>query len=136
MFYPVCDCDSSGTSEEICNKTTGQCLCKENFMFPRCDRCAPGYYNYPMCQGQSQSYIHDLGEKWKCLKFHPHPLPSKKKKNIIIQYIMKNLELYVNTLVNFSTEDRYTCSEFIPTDMKNIEFCCKSISVSSCLQRL
>lgn len=55
-------------------------------------------------------------------KISPPPPPLKKKKNIIIQYIMKNLELYVNTLVNFSTEDRYTCSEFIPTDMKNIEF--------------
>lgn len=68
LCVPVCDCDSSGTSEEICNKTTGQCLCKENFMFPRCDRCAPGYYNYPTCQGQSQSYINDLGESLLKLK--------------------------------------------------------------------
>lgn len=37
-------------------------------MFPRCDRCAPGYYNYPTCQGQSQSYINDLGESLLKLK--------------------------------------------------------------------
>lgn len=37
-------------------------------MFPRCDRCAPGHYNYPTCQGQSQSYINDLGESLLKLK--------------------------------------------------------------------
>ena len=26
-----------------------QCLCKENFAGPFCDKCATGYYNFPDC---------------------------------------------------------------------------------------
>lgn len=45
-----CNCDLQGTLAEVCEKSTGQCLCKEGFGGPRCDKCLPGYYNYPDCQ--------------------------------------------------------------------------------------
>lgn len=45
-----CDCDHQGTEPEICNKQSGQCICREGFGGPRCDRCLPGYFNYPSCQ--------------------------------------------------------------------------------------
>ena len=55
-FYPIepnlpsaCDCDAKGTIEEVCDKSNGQCLCKEGFGGPRCDRCEPGWFDYPTC---------------------------------------------------------------------------------------
>jgi len=45
----VCDCDAVGAVEEVCDKSDGQCLCKEVFNGDRCDVCARGYYAYPDC---------------------------------------------------------------------------------------
>ncbi|XP_064617027.1 laminin subunit gamma-1-like [Liolophura sinensis] len=42
-----CDCDISGTQNNtnLCNKTTGQCLCKTYTEGERCDRCKAEFYN-------------------------------------------------------------------------------------------
>lgn len=48
-LYTDCNCDLQGTLAEVCEKSTGQCLCKEGYGGPRCDKCLPGYYNYPDC---------------------------------------------------------------------------------------
>jgi hypothetical protein len=45
-----CDCDPLGTVPEICSKSSGKCICKEGFGGPRCDRCEPGWFDYPNCQ--------------------------------------------------------------------------------------
>ncbi len=42
MNVSACDCDPKGTTDEVCDKRNGQCLCKEGFGGPRCDRCEPG----------------------------------------------------------------------------------------------
>lgn len=51
--YPKCipcKCDIHGTVEEVCNKQSGKCLCKEGFGGPRCDQCLPGFsQNFPDC---------------------------------------------------------------------------------------
>ncbi|XP_066933957.1 laminin subunit gamma-1-like [Clytia hemisphaerica] len=46
----VCDCSTSGTvaGQQVCNKTSGQCLCKEGFTDRRCSTCKPGYYGFPV----------------------------------------------------------------------------------------
>ncbi|XP_071494248.1 laminin subunit alpha-1-like [Diadema antillarum] len=42
-----CDCDPVGTegSVNLCDKETGECICKENVMGVRCDQCQPGTFN-------------------------------------------------------------------------------------------
>lgn len=44
FFVLDCDCDEHG-SENItsCDKQTGQCLCKMNYVGRRCDRCLVNY---------------------------------------------------------------------------------------------
>lgn len=44
-----CKCDLFGTEEEVCDKVTGSCLCKEGYGGPRCDQCLPRFYNFPNC---------------------------------------------------------------------------------------
>ncbi len=71
--FADCDCDLQGTVSEVCEKQSGQCLCKEGFGGPRCDKCLPGYYNYPDCQPcncsilGSVSTICDASGKCPCL---------------------------------------------------------------------
>jgi laminin alpha 3/5 len=43
----ICECDLTGTTDEICDKNNGVCLCNPNFTGAKCDQCAPGFYNYP-----------------------------------------------------------------------------------------
>ncbi|PIO66984.1 laminin EGF-like protein [Teladorsagia circumcincta] len=44
-----CDCNPKGSESFCCDEYGGQCKCKANIIGRRCDRCAPGYYNYPDC---------------------------------------------------------------------------------------
>ncbi|XP_066906769.1 laminin subunit alpha-1 [Halyomorpha halys] len=52
-----CDCKSPGStgycikdnSEEHLGKIAGTCECQEGFTGPKCDRCAPGYKDFPSC---------------------------------------------------------------------------------------
>lgn len=45
-----CNCDVSGTLPGICDKASGQCLCKEGYGGDHCEQCIPGYYGYPDCR--------------------------------------------------------------------------------------
>ena len=71
--FLVCKCDTSGTLPEVCNKGTGQCLCKEGYDGERCDRCKPGYHGYPNCRScncsdvGSSSFICDANGRCPCL---------------------------------------------------------------------
>uniref|UniRef100_U3K7L1 Laminin subunit alpha 5 n=1 Tax=Ficedula albicollis TaxID=59894 RepID=U3K7L1_FICAL len=41
---------SCGKGQQLQLCDTGQCLCRTGFEGHSCDRCAPGYFNYPLCQ--------------------------------------------------------------------------------------
>lgn len=43
-----CNCEAVGSVENTCGPS-GQCLCRSNYAGLKCDQCAPGYYNYPIC---------------------------------------------------------------------------------------
>ena len=69
----MCDCDAVGAVEEVCDKSDGQCLCKEVFNGDRCDVCARGYYAYPDCMqclcqepGSTSNDCQDLTGQCQC----------------------------------------------------------------------
>lgn len=39
-----------GASNDICDVTTGNCTCKNNYAGRTCDICENGYFNYPSCR--------------------------------------------------------------------------------------
>ncbi|KAG1696659.1 Laminin subunit alpha [Nymphon striatum] len=44
-YCRLCECDSRGTTEEICDQTTSQCFCKDNVYGPSCDKCLAGTFH-------------------------------------------------------------------------------------------
>ncbi|KAI1731321.1 laminin EGF domain-containing protein [Ditylenchus destructor] len=44
-----CECNPQGSLDFTCVEYGGQCKCKENVIGRTCDRCSPGFYNYPEC---------------------------------------------------------------------------------------
>ena len=51
FFYNLaCNCDSHGSIDNSCDATTGVCSCKANFANDKCDECAAGFTNYPVCE--------------------------------------------------------------------------------------
>ena len=57
-----CNCDPQGTTEEICNDYSGECICKEGFGGARCDQCKPGYFNFPNCEPCACSEVGSTSE--------------------------------------------------------------------------
>lgn len=49
-FVAACDCDPFGACHNICNVSTGQCLCKNGTYGRTCGECEPGQWNFPHCQ--------------------------------------------------------------------------------------
>lgn len=45
----ACDCNPQGSLDFACANYGGQCRCKPNIIGRSCERCAPGYYNFPDC---------------------------------------------------------------------------------------
>merc|ERR1719402_28110 len=45
-----CRCHKEGSVSGQCNAVTGHCRCLEGFQGEHCDRCSPGYYNFPNCR--------------------------------------------------------------------------------------
>uniref|UniRef100_A0AAV2LC06 Laminin subunit alpha-1 n=1 Tax=Knipowitschia caucasica TaxID=637954 RepID=A0AAV2LC06_KNICA len=52
----LCDCDLRGSQSSVCVQdqsspggSPGQCPCREGFAGRRCDRCAFGYRDFPLC---------------------------------------------------------------------------------------
>ncbi|KAL0280200.1 UNVERIFIED_CONTAM: hypothetical protein PYX00_001570 [Menopon gallinae] len=44
-----CDCDKCGSIS--CESHTGQCICQDNVVGERCERCARDHYGFKNCQG-------------------------------------------------------------------------------------
>ncbi|PIK46886.1 putative laminin subunit alpha-2-like [Apostichopus japonicus] len=41
-----CDCNPTGSADEICDVITGHCHCKEGISGSKCDQCEIGYWNF------------------------------------------------------------------------------------------
>lgn len=48
--FIACGCNAMGSKSSECDQKTGECPCHANFTGKKCDRCAPGYYDYPNCK--------------------------------------------------------------------------------------
>ncbi|KAG2458283.1 LAMA3 protein, partial [Polypterus senegalus] len=56
-YHPLVGCEGCNCSESgivnlphaDCDRSSGQCKCKPKVTGRQCDRCAPGYFNFPEC---------------------------------------------------------------------------------------
>lgn len=59
--FSACQCSGPGQYDGTCDSETGQCLCRTGFEGHSCNQCAPGYFNYPLCQ---RAYLSPCGPGW------------------------------------------------------------------------
>lgn len=50
LLSAACQCSSPGVVDGTCDRDSGQCMCRTGFEGAACDRCAPGYFHFPLCQ--------------------------------------------------------------------------------------
>ena len=53
MLFLACNCDVTGSTSLVCNKTNGQCQCKTNVSGLQCRVCQDGFKNHPNCTSNS-----------------------------------------------------------------------------------
>ena len=51
FFSLACQCNAEGAVNNSCADGEGQCTCKPNITGDKCDKCAPGFFGFPNCQG-------------------------------------------------------------------------------------
>ena len=66
-----CECNLAGSMNPVCNKTTGQCPCKEYSVGRQCDTCPSGFYGLSVnnaegclkcqCSNKSSNCVSDQG---------------------------------------------------------------------------
>lgn len=54
----ACQCSGPGCLDGSCDLLTGHGVCRSGFQGYDCDRCAPGYFNYPLCQRESHCSLY------------------------------------------------------------------------------
>jgi len=62
IIWLDCNCDVRGTREGICDKSNGQCMCREGYGGERCDQCLPEFFGYPDCEPCSCSLKGSIGK--------------------------------------------------------------------------
>jgi laminin alpha 3/5 len=58
-----CECNAQGSLDFACAEYGGQCRCKPNVIGRNCDRCAPGYFNFPDCMRCKCGVNHQCDER-------------------------------------------------------------------------
>ncbi|KAJ8301303.1 hypothetical protein KUTeg_020290 [Tegillarca granosa] len=58
----ACQCDPTGSTSSECEQVGGQCPCKPNVVGRRCDRCAPGTYDFGP-DGCKPCNCHEFGSR-------------------------------------------------------------------------
>ena len=53
FIFVACECESPGSSSELCDIESGQCQCDHNFGGRSCERCEHGFFNYFACSCKS-----------------------------------------------------------------------------------
>ena len=51
ITFLACGCNLSGAKDDICEKSSGKCECKDNVLGDKCIECASEYWNFPACTG-------------------------------------------------------------------------------------
>lgn len=52
FLFAACSCDPWGSVDNDCSPI-GQCQCHSNYIGRTCNQCAPGFFGYPTCTGES-----------------------------------------------------------------------------------
>ena len=47
FLFSECLCHAEGSASNECTEAEGICTCKPNIVGEKCDKAAPGYYNFP-----------------------------------------------------------------------------------------
>ena len=47
-----CECNEKGSKSQDCDKTSGDCDCKENVVGKHCDQCKEGFGGFPDCKSK------------------------------------------------------------------------------------
>ena len=48
--FSACNCKVEGSNGIACDD--GECSCKANVINDKCDACAAGFFNFPICEGK------------------------------------------------------------------------------------
>uniref|UniRef100_A0A8C9REK2 Laminin subunit alpha 3 n=1 Tax=Scleropages formosus TaxID=113540 RepID=A0A8C9REK2_SCLFO len=87
----ACRCGGLGVADPACDRRSGDCVCQPGFGGRQCDRCAPGYFSYPYCQGKGVRY--KSPKEMRTLIFRTREFPSPPSaRNICFHCLSENVE--------------------------------------------
>ena len=60
----ACSCNHHGSKDDMCDRITGQCNCKDGYTAKICDECATGYKGFPNCEKGWVDWAQDYANNW------------------------------------------------------------------------
>lgn len=50
FIYLACNCDPTGSKNDLCDSKSGQCVCHHGYTGHKCNQCKQGYFSFPNCK--------------------------------------------------------------------------------------
>lgn len=116
-----CECNTKGTTEDICDQTTAECFCKKNVIGPQCEFCQEGTFHLQEQNPDGCTDCFCFGKTTRCISsnFVRISIVQMSDWHLVAINTSMKLEVAPVNLTVQQVEDVTVGADFSSVDVKN-----------------